>query len=162
MAEYTKAPESLLSIARTLIDEVHFELKEANIGFLFRDEAQVSKGKVILGTAKKAPRWVQPYANLDFLIIIAKDEWDRMQQTRRIALIDHKLCHLIWDDGEPKIKGHDIEEFHEIIDRHGLWNFDLYHAKKLFEKAQKPMKCFEPPKREGKVSTIEKVITTKF
>ena len=158
MTEYTKCSELVLNMANEIIEESHPSLYEANIGFLFRDEAQEAKGKTILATAKKAPAWVRPYADLDFLIVIAKDEWDKMQTSRREALIDHELCHCTFWDGEAKILGHDIEEFHAIIERRGLWNYDLFTAKDKFANAQRPLEGFETPKKEGKVSTIEKVV----
>ncbi len=160
MAEYTKASDLVLRIARELIEEFHPWLEEAMIGFLFRDEAQVSKGKITLATAKKAPRWIQPYADLDFLIIIAKDQWNLMTTERARALIDHELCHCCFVEGTASIWAHDFEEFHQIIERHGLWTYDLIEAGKKFETAQPTLKGFEAPKTKGKVLTIEKVITT--
>ena len=155
MTIYTKCTETVLTIAREMIDKYHPSLQDALIGFLFRDEAQVSKGVHIFATAKKAPAWVQPYADLDFLIIIAEDIWKTLTANRRAALIDHELCHCSFVDGEAKIWAHDFEEFQVIIERHGLWTQELFKAKDKFANAQKTFQGFEAPKFRGKVVTID-------
>lgn len=159
MTTYTKCTETVLNMAREMIDKYHPDLEDAMIGFLFRDEAQMSKGKLVLAAAKKAPAWIQPYAELEFLIIIAEDEWNKMQDSRRMALIDHELSHCTFRKGEPKIVGHDFEEFHHIIERHGLWTMDLFVAKDRFDNAQKELEGFEMPSGTGKVVTIDNVVT---
>ena len=158
MTQYTKCSETVLNMAERIIEQYHPSLYKANIGFLFRDEAQISKGKYVYATAKKAPAWVQPYAELDFLIVIAEDIWSTLTTERRKALIDHELCHCAFVEGKAVIWGHDFEEFHAIIERRGLWNQDLFTAKEKFASAQKTFEGFDSPKEKGSVQTIEKVI----
>lgn len=81
-----------------------------------------------------------------FEIEIALDTWggtDRfgerwgLTDAQRIALIDHELCHCeVDDDGNLYARPHSIEEFTEIIERHGLWKGDV----KEFARAAKTAK----------------------
>jgi len=80
----------------------------------------------------------------DFVILIDENEWIRLTAAARQALIDHELCHCavfvkepderpaVWRRikvGEDKgdfewrygLRGHDIEEFGEVLYRHGFW-----------------------------------------
>lgn len=75
----------------------------------------------------------------DFVILIDRNLWDGLSEPERRALIDHELCHaaqqidpetgmaMFTKFGEPKwrIRPHDVEEFHAIVQRHGPWNADL-------------------------------------
>lgn len=118
----------------------HSDLWDTRIEWVFRSEASKSGGKTILGTAKKisglAALLATPEAtgdeDLDFFVItIAEDIWEYLSPKQRIALVDHELCHCkieeVNDEGDLKLLtvAHDIEEFSEIVVRHGLWRPDL-------------------------------------
>jgi len=70
-----------------------------------------------------------------FVIEIALDIWGEdidgerfgLTDAQRVALVDHELCHCQVDEEEftPWVRPHSIEEFTEIVDRHGLWEPDL-------------------------------------
>lgn len=128
MTEYTKASQAVINIAKDLINRYHRELGAADIGFIFRDEATTSKGKTVFAKAWKPPAWLQAYKTLDFIIEIAEDIWNDLDTDRRIALIDHELCHCDNLGDTPSLRAHDVEEFTEIIERHGFWNRDLMSA----------------------------------
>lgn len=143
MAEYSQAPE-VETIARNLIRDVemHKSLDGVRIDFIFRDKAAKSKGRTVLAKARKvsginaylanaSAGVVDDAANDDmFVIEVAQDAWERLDPGQRRALVDHELCHCkvdLDDDGEPKlsIRGHDLEEFGCIIERHGLWSSNV-------------------------------------
>lgn len=70
-----------------------------------------------------------------------------MPEEQRAALVDHELCHFTreeWEEPDPKVQSkwvtvygaatdpdswgireHDVEEFSEIIERHGLWDIGI-------------------------------------
>lgn len=83
----------------------------------------------------------------DFIIMIDENEWSRLDTAARTALVDHELCHcavfvkmtdekpaywrrLAADDDKHQyewkwgMRGHDIEEFGEVLYRHGFWKPD--------------------------------------
>lgn len=65
-----------------------------------------------------------------FAIVLWEEQWRELSTEHKDALLDHELCHC-WveavesEDGSTrlvcKIKGHDIEEFYDVIERHGDW-----------------------------------------
>jgi hypothetical protein len=76
----------------------------------------------------------------DIVILLNHEAWNSAEfsEKQMRALLDHELVHAEVaknDDGEVKtdeqgrtcyrIRKHDIEEFTEIVHRHGLWKSDL-------------------------------------
>ena len=137
MTRYTPAPD-VASIAGDLIATVddHGDLAGVDIVYCWRDKASKSKGRTVLGTARKVTG-LNAFLARDqqddeplFVIEIAQDEWLDLTTKQRYALVDHELSHLrvkIGDDGERDltIRGHDVEEFRAVIDRHGFWKADV-------------------------------------
>ncbi|MCI0543031.1 MAG: hypothetical protein L0Z49_01125, partial [Actinobacteria bacterium] len=62
-----------------------------------------------------------------YVMEIALPEWDQAPEPARAALVDHELCHyrIDADTGELKITAHDVEEFIEVVARHGAWQPDI-------------------------------------
>ena len=130
MATYTECPKEVLSIAQELIALHHPFLSACNIGFVMRDEAGASGGKTVPAHTTKVPDKIRPHLTqeLDILIVIAEDQYSGLSTDQRTALIDHELCHITVSKSGWTTCAHDIEEFREIIERHGLWNEDLFNA----------------------------------
>ncbi len=112
---WIEAPE-VKAIADRLIPRYHSHLRSwsEEIRYAFRDEAQVSKGRTVWGKAHKisglacylatnAPG--EPNAFEDtpappadmFVMEIAADIWERLNDRQREALVDHELCHFTID-----------------------------------------------------------------
>lgn len=135
---YSPAPQ-VRDIADDLIADHHPDLAELEIRYIFREPAAKSKGKVVYGKARKVTglnaylgqgyKDHEPVADRDdtFLVVeIAADEWLTLTPAQRIALVDHELCHFTVeydDDGNRAVNvvGHDLEEFRDVVARHGLW-----------------------------------------
>ena len=61
-----------------------------------------------------------------FVISVAFDAWEKLSASQRRALIDHELMHCGIDQDEKLyLHPHDIEDFGDIMRRHGLWKPDL-------------------------------------
>ena len=129
MAEYWRCPDDVSAIAGELIETYHQHLERAGILFLFRDEASSSNGKLVAGKASKMTAKENAIAGgaaYDFKIELAFDLWEKGNEKWRRALIDHELCHCGGTREEGwSILAHDIEEFAQIVERHGTWNKDL-------------------------------------
>lgn len=101
-------------------------------------------GRITLGMCRKVSDLDRElrgdYNGFDFIILLNKKWWTDPLTThaQRDALLDHECCHAaIQHDqaGEPqedelgrkvyRVRGHDIEEFAEIIRRHGTYTRDL-------------------------------------
>jgi hypothetical protein len=53
--------------------------------------------------------------------------WNLFNDAQRAALIDHELCHFRKnkETGAYDARGHDLEEFNEIVERHGIWDLTV-------------------------------------
>lgn len=148
--EFRKADSSVIAMANELINKYHTILKHANIGILFKDEAPVNKGKTTLGKAVKVSDRMKVYTGLDFIIWLAWDEWERMDDARRYAQLDHELCHCVMGTNGWAIRPHDIEEFTAVIERHGFYTGALWTVERIARGEQLPL--FEP---SGSVVAVE-------
>lgn len=126
------------------IEEHHEELTNAKIAIAWNLAWKPdADGHVILGKCKKASDLDREFSPYDFVILLRKEFWQHSQTTdaQRAALIDHELCHAsvrLDADHEPKrdergrviyrMRKHDIEEFSEILMRHGCYKRDLENA----------------------------------
>jgi len=108
-------------MAGPLIEAFHTHLTNARIAFLFKQHvggrSQSLAGKATVTSAK-----IKHLSDVDFVIEINWTMWIGMSVPTRTALLDHELEHCGVDDKENWcIISHDIEEFHTIVARHGLW-----------------------------------------
>lgn len=139
--EYWRAPE-VAKIADELILKHHDHLNRVDVTIkcLFRHPAAKSHGRVVYGKAGKVGGRsaylvalehdvrVDEGEPVDFFVIeIAHEPWQGLTESQRRALVDHELCHLdvelddISGDRKLGTRGHDLEEFREVVQRHGLW-----------------------------------------
>ena len=121
---YSKASVEMVEAVADQVKKNHQHLDGFKIAVLRRDVAARRGGKVILATASRPSKKLAPLLDEEysFVITIASDEWEMIDEKQRDALIDHELCHCRKDDkGKPKLVSHDIEEFACIIRRHGMW-----------------------------------------
>lgn len=115
-------------IARELIPINHQHLDGAEILYMFRSPSWERKGRVVGGTAELASAKFRAVAgsDVDFVLTINAELWEGLPDPKRRALIDHKLCHCQGSREEGfSIRGHDVEEFADIIRRHGMWHEGL-------------------------------------
>lgn len=119
------------NIARRLIPTYHPELATARIKYIGVDEGSKKAGRPVLGKVRKISGAIQYLTELDFLIEIAFDSFNELDEEKRTALMDHLLerCYGEEDEktGEMKwsVREPDVQEFQSILQRHGAWNDDL-------------------------------------
>ena len=125
-------------ISEQIIDEVRPELSDSKglIGYYFREGSMNCAAKV-----KKASAFERFVTGYFFLLFVDRDRWAKFLPDGKLALIDHELMHIKrkpeermegeevikgWaDSADPaswEIRGHDVEDFADILARHGLWN----------------------------------------
>jgi hypothetical protein len=142
---YSEAP-AVREVACDLINKYHQHLLRhaVRIEYLFCEKAQKEKGKQKIGTAKRisnlnaylAGKVDQETGELTetpfFVITIHKASWDFvLSEKQRAALVDHELKHCWAEEDEEtgevvlSILPHDIEEFADIVKRHGRWLEDV-------------------------------------
>lgn len=140
---YSPAPEVAL-VAGRLIADHHLHLAGQPIVYVFREPAARSRGKIVLGKARRVTglnAFLVALAASDgaieddgdeidhtfFVMEIARPQWDDAPTEARAALVDHELCHFGVDDetGQLSIRSHDLEEFNDVVRRHGVWRDDV-------------------------------------
>jgi hypothetical protein len=108
-------------------------------------------GRLVLGKCKKASDLDRELAPFDFVILLNRDFWlnPRVTDRQRDALLDHELMHaaIAYDEhGDPKIdargrtvyriRKHDIEEFRDVVARHGCYKADLEDFARAIARAE--------------------------
>lgn len=160
------APE-VEEIASQAIRDWHPHLRDARIRYLWRDGgAWTSGSKTVLAKASKLGSQAQFLSeDFDAVILVDTNRWAELSEEQRVALVDHELAHLrqstggkydlplVQPNGRPvlHVVRHDVEEFVDVIRRHGLWDIDLTHAAKVIRQVPIPLPLapVDPPKAEG-------------
>jgi hypothetical protein len=137
----------LVTTAYKLMDEIisqhHSQLWEAEakiaIAWRFGWKANAD-GRITLGQCKKGSDLDRAMHGFDFVILLNHEVWNMagFSEAQMRALIDHELCHAAISkdsNGELKkdekgrtvfrIRKHDLEEFKDVVARHGLWKDDV-------------------------------------
>jgi hypothetical protein len=129
-------------VLQELVTAHHPELEEAKIALLFNRSWKVSaSGRLTLGKCKLASDLDRALSDFDVAIQLNEEFWldDETTDEQRRALLDHELCHaklrIDPETGDPllnelgrrvyAIRPHDVEEFEDIIKRHGTYKRDL-------------------------------------
>lgn len=119
----------------------HHHIRKAKIGLAWKKSIKPDRdGHILLGKCRKASDLQREVSDYDFIILLNKEVWEneKFGYKRQKALLDHELCHAAqaYDKHGKRIKNnrgkyvfrvrkHDVEEFSEIVDRHGIWKHDL-------------------------------------
>lgn len=132
--------QGLKDLGNQIIKADRPHLANMKIGYMFRPEAPVSRGRVTAGMCIRCDDRNRTIHGMDFIIEIGKDVWeDAPSNDFRRALLDHELghCGVKLDEhgeveyeektGRPKtyLRHHDIEEFEEVLERHGSYHKGL-------------------------------------
>lgn len=126
-------------ILAELLSANHGHLADAKIGLAWRMGWRSNPdGILTLGQCRKRGDLDRELDGFDFVILLNKEAWPVLNEKSKRALLDHELCHaniVIDANGEPKkndrdrlvcrIRKHDVEEFRQIVERHGAWTQDL-------------------------------------
>lgn len=133
--------KSCYKLLRYAIDKWHLDLLKAKIALAWVKKVKPDKdGILLLGKCHKMTDLERELRHYDFVILLNKEVWtdDKFDKKRKLALLDHELCHAtksIGKDGHQKrdekkrrvwrTRKHEIEEFREIVERHGCYKRDL-------------------------------------
>jgi len=164
IAPATEAGKAIYKTMSRLIEKFHEELTNAKIALAWNKgwKANVD-GQKTLGKTKKASDLDRELAAFDFVIILNQEFWEdpKTKDEQRDALLDHELCHCAVredKDGEPmrdergrtvyRLRKHDVEEFSEVVRRHGIWKRDIEHFASSL-KSGKQTSLLEPEEPEA-------------
>ena len=137
MSEYTHADEVKRLAVGEVIPNWHPHLQGVPIAWVLADEIPASKGKTILAKTKGLNALDQFLTGNYLAVIVNEAAWVRLDHAQRLALLDHELCHVIGDtDTGFAMRHHDVEEFNDVIERHGAWSRDVLEFLATARKAQ--------------------------
>ena len=151
---FKEADQHLVDLAQELIGEHHPWLKDARIGLMYRSGAIEDGNMKTIGHARKVSAEMQVFLAFDFLIWIAEDVFASYSPTQRRAMVDHELCHCAGSEGEWRIRKHDFEEFHRIIERYGMWSETLKIVKQVLDQPELPNVKVKIERHSGLVSSV--------
>lgn len=143
--------EDLYAVLETLMTEYHSQdLENARIGMAWhKGWGQDVDGRVCLARTRRLSELDQRLTGFDFMVSLNEDIWKELSEAQVKAVLDHELHHMgpkITKDGEQskdttgryewRLRRHEVEEFPEVIERHGMYNKQLEDFAKAAHKAQ--------------------------
>lgn len=133
---YLKA-EQPEAIASVLVRALHHDVLNAKIAVIFRKSIK-SRGKVRGAQASLVGGKLNYFSGVDLLIEVNHETWRWLTPERRIALIDHELCHFARNDDNDgyALIPHDVEEFGVMLRRWGLWEHGLERFASAVDRAR--------------------------
>jgi hypothetical protein len=124
-----------------LIREHHPDLRPARFVLAWNLTWQPdADGRVVIGQVKRSSDLDRELIEFDFVILLRRAFWkdERVTDEQRAAAMDHQLCHCqrattkggdpaVDERGRPvwRLRKHDVEEFADVIERHGMHSHDL-------------------------------------
>lgn len=158
MPAYT-IDKTIETVANKIIAQHRKDLAMLKICYMFRETAAISDDKTIAGMCCKVDDRNKTVHAFDFLIEIAKDVWDEASDEFRLALIDHELGHVgirynapnepAMDEKTGRLKTyvrrHDVEEFEDVLERHGAYHKGLRDFLDAFAATAKAAKKKKSP-----------------
>jgi hypothetical protein len=133
---------AVYALLNELVLAYHPELAEANIALAWLYDVKPDRdAHLTLGWARKASDLDRQLHKFDVIIALNFEWWkdENVTDRQKKALLDHELCHIRPvknpEDDSVKIdehgntvwyaRKHDVEEFREVIERHGVYKDDL-------------------------------------
>jgi len=140
-------------LLRELRTEQHFDTAEAKIALAWQKGIKADvDGRLMLGKCVRASELQRELVDLDFVILLNREVWDDPEfiEKKKIALLDHEMsdaARAVDADGDPvtdtkgrpvwRTRGHDIEEFRAVVERHGCYKYDLEKFAEALAKRKK-------------------------
>lgn len=153
------APE-VREIAQQIIPKSHTRLEGKEIRYAFCAKNPKAYGKpawgktqVVGGTAAALAKGLASMqVAVDgperfYLITISRPTWNNLTLAQKEALVDQRLCACgISAKGAPCIWPPDVHEYSAVINRHGLWEYDVQQfAKQIAPHLQPALPGLEVP-----------------
>lgn len=123
--------DDIAEIAETVIAE-HEDLGivpalNVRVGYVRSFERKQSKGRIVFGDCRKVTTVYGAYVPYDFIVTLYELNTNILNDEQIKILIWHELKHIKLGDRGLTIAPHDIEDFDEIIQKHGI-HWEGYNA----------------------------------
>lgn len=150
---FRPADDSVTKLASELISKYHGHLVNAKIEYCFRIKKWEKNGKPVPGKTEKTSVFWQELTGIDFCIIVNEQYWHELRRFQKEAVLDHLLCFCGFDNEEDggikyvKAKP-EVEEFADVIRRHGCWTQEMQLIGEAFDERAKPNFANKPREEE--------------
>ena len=137
MAEY-QWNEAAELLATEIIALHHPRLERVKIAYLFKIKPEAlhppkfprplrnGRKLKLAKCARVSAKWqALMEEGYEFVIEFDAALWEGLDLDQRRALVDHELCHAGVDADGYYLRQHDVEEFRDVIQRHGFWKDDI-------------------------------------
>lgn len=116
--------EELKQLGETVIAE-NKEFKpitdsNCRIAYLYCDKEKTSNGKKVYADTTKVNDKTKTLANADFIVTFYKKTCSALSEEKMKILMRHELKHIGIKGGKFSIVPHDVEDFSDIIEQHGM------------------------------------------
>jgi len=124
--EYTEAPD-VEQVAQEVIKQEGIDLSMCKVRYV---KVYPYISKTTVGKCRVANNREHFFSNADYIIEMSGEIWDELDKDRRYILTWHELEHIHPEYSEKrgeynfKTKRHDVEDFKNIIEKHGVDWFD--------------------------------------
>jgi hypothetical protein len=122
---YREAVEAC-ELSRSVIENYHPHLAEANISYLYRSGRWRMKERTITGKAVVASQLWRHLSGHDLVLILSEVIFTNLSEEGKVALLDHELSHFnapVTDKYGGRIwstRDHDVREFSAVVKRHNI------------------------------------------
>jgi hypothetical protein len=118
--QFREAEDAENGLMEAVLGKWHPELDGYAISLIFRDKPRKRGGNQCLATAHKASPEVAFLTGLDGWIEVWEEAWgDTADPDFQNYLLDHELTHFVISEGDLQVIDHDIQEFEDVLARHG-------------------------------------------
>jgi len=132
--------EEVEEIAKQLISKFRDDLKNINIGYVFKKKATKSGEFITMGEARSQNDLQKVLHGIDAIIVIGFDTWLALEPDQKFRLVFHELEHIgiNFETGKVGLNSHLVEEFPNVVKYFGLGqtsHVDFIHAYNQFSEA---------------------------
>jgi hypothetical protein len=133
MTDYFKAPSEVTKLVKDIRHKYYSKFRKAKIVILMRTGKWDKYGTMALVSKKARKAGVDG----DYVLTFNADEWAGLGHKGQKALVDHELRHMARKKTKKgtqfKLFHHEVEEFIDIVKRHGMWRESLTRMKEAMK-----------------------------
>ena len=124
MHRYEEANEEFVEIFLDVLEKHFPQFQHLKFKLIFDLKKRISKGKIILASIELTSPKIKFFSKdkvavegYDFILVMDRKAWDLSGLLAKERIIRHELRHVfINETGEPKVVGHEIEDFYAEVE----------------------------------------------
>lgn len=134
--DYVKAPSDVKELVNKIRSKYYSKYKKAKIITLMKLGKWSKYGTI----ARVSTKQRQAGIDADYILTLQADAWRHFDKRQKKALVDHELAHMrivkTKKGKQFRLRHHEVEEFIDIVKRHGKWQESLERMHEAMEKSK--------------------------